>query len=95
MKQQKEKQNRGRSPERERQFQKLKETLQENREVYIRMLKKLVAIDTHDIGHGIGGGLEQKGQEFLIHLLSSMGADAIDVDPMSEAVIEECLEKER
>ncbi len=93
MKQQREKQNRGRSPERERQFQKLKETLQENREVYIRMLKKLVAIDTHDIGHGIGGGLEQKGQEFLIHLLSSMGADAIDVDPMSEAVIEECLEK--
>ena len=38
----------------------LKEVLAENRDKYIEQLKNLVAIDTHDLGHGIDGGLEKR-----------------------------------
>ncbi len=71
----------------------LRETLEKNRETYIKALKDFVAIDTHDIGHGIGGGLEKEGQEYLVEMLRSMGADSIEADPMSESVILESLEK--
>lgn len=71
----------------------LQEVLEQNKERYIEELKKLIAIDTHDIGHGIGGGLEKEGQDYLAGLLESMGADKIVKDPMDEAVILECLEK--
>lgn len=33
-------------------------TVEKNRQKYIDHLLKLVSIDTHDIGHGIEGGLE-------------------------------------
>ena len=36
----------------------LKEVLEQNKEKYIEELKNLVGIDTHDLGHGIDGGLE-------------------------------------
>lgn len=39
----------------------LKEVLAENRDKYIEQLKNLVSIDTHDLGHGIAGGLEKEG----------------------------------
>ena len=71
----------------------LKEVLEKNKETYIERLKELIAIDTHDIGHGIGGGLEKEGQDYLVRLLEAMGADEITKDPMDEAVIRECLEK--
>lgn len=71
----------------------LKEVLEKNKDTYIRHLADLIAIDTHDIGHGIGGGLEKPGQDYMIKLFESMGADKIDVDSMDEAVIRECLEK--
>lgn len=51
----------------------LREVLEEKKEVYIRALQDLVAIDTHDIGHGIGGGLEKEGQEYLAQLCRDMG----------------------
>ena len=38
----------------------LKEVLEQNKEKYIEELKKLVGIDTHDLGHGIDGGLENR-----------------------------------
>ena len=67
----------------------LKEVLEQNKEKYIEELKNLVGIDTHDLGHGIDGGLEKQGQEYMVNLFESMGADEITVDPMDEAVIQE------
>lgn len=72
---------------------KLQEVLEQNKERYINELKNLIAIDTHDIGHGIGGGLEKEGQDYMVRLFTSMGAAKIEKDPMDEAVILECLEK--
>lgn len=72
---------------------KLREILEQNKEGYIEELKNLIAIDTHDIGHGIRGGLEKLGQDYMIKLLGNMGASEITVDPMDEAVICKCFEK--
>ncbi|MCI8862185.1 MAG: ArgE/DapE family deacylase [Lachnospiraceae bacterium] len=69
----------------------LKEVLEKNKEQYIRRLMDLLAIDTHDIGHGIGGGLEKEGQDYMVKLFEEMGASKIEKDPMEEAVIEACL----
>lgn len=71
----------------------LKAVLEKNKEIYIQHLADLVAIDTHDIGHGIGGGLEKPGQDYMIRLFQEMGASEVRIDPMDEAVIRECLEK--
>lgn len=71
----------------------LKEVLEQNKEKYIEELKNLVGIDTHDLGHGIDGGLEKQGQEYMVNLFESMGADEITVDPMDEAVIQESIQK--
>ena len=71
----------------------LRETLEKNKEEYIKYLSDLIAIDTQVIGHGIGGGLEKKGQEYMKELFQSLGADEITEDPMKEEVIEDSLEK--
>ena len=71
----------------------LQEVLAQKKDQYIEELKNLIAIDTHDIGHGIEGGLEKLGQDYMIRLFQSMGADEVIADPMSEAVIRECFEK--
>ena len=42
----------------------IEKTIEQNRQKYIDYLLKLVSIDTHDIGHGIDGGLEGEGQEY-------------------------------
>ena len=47
----------------------LKEVLAENRDKYIEQLKNLVAIDTHDLGHGIDGGLEKEGQDYAKYII--------------------------
>ena len=44
----------------------LKEVLEENKQAYIQRLMDLIAIDTHDLGHGIAGGLEKPGQEYMV-----------------------------
>ena len=36
----------------------IEDTIEKNKQKYIDHLLKLVSIDTHDIGHGIQGGLE-------------------------------------
>lgn len=69
----------------------LKEVLAENRDKYIEQLKNLVAIDTHDLGHGIDGGLEKEGQDYMIRLFEEMGAETT-VDPMKEEDIVRCKE---
>lgn len=67
----------------------LKATLQANQEKYIEALKQIVAIDTHDLGHGILGGLEKPGQEFMLDLFGRMGAEVL-TDPMTEESIQRC-----
>mgnify|MGYP003271277621 FL=1 len=71
----------------------LKEVLEENKQSYIQRLMDLIAIDTHDLGHGIAGGLEKQGQEYMVKLFGDMGADIIRRDPMTEEAIEQCLAK--
>lgn len=71
----------------------LREVLQENKEKYIRHLKELVEIDTHDLGHGIAGGLEKEGQDYLIALFEKMNASSILIDPMTEEAIQKCYQE--
>lgn len=71
----------------------LREVLEEKKESYIQRLADLVAIDTHDLGQGIAGGLEKEGQEYLKALFTEMGASEIREDQMCEEVIQECLRK--
>lgn len=69
----------------------LQETLTANREKYIRRLMDIVSIDTQVIGHGIDGGREAAGQEYLISLMSELSADRIEKDPMREETIQAAL----
>ncbi|MCP1101935.1 acetylornithine deacetylase [Aequitasia blattaphilus] len=69
----------------------LKEVLEQNKEEYIQELLELLSIDTHDIGHGIKGGLEKEGQEYLIQRMESMGADEIICDSLKEEDIKKSL----
>lgn len=69
----------------------LKEILEKNKEKYIQHLKDIISIDTHDIGHGIKGGLEKKGQDYLIDLFNKMGAEVI-TDQMKDEDIQKFYE---
>lgn len=70
----------------------LKTTLHEHKEEYLQCLKDLVARDTQDLGHGIAGGREKAGQEYMEALFRRMGASEIIKDQMSESVILKCYE---
>lgn len=72
--------------------QRIEEALEKNRQKYIDRLLKLVSIDTHDIGHGIDGGLEAAGQEYLAEVFQELGADTIERDPLNEESILKCKE---
>ena len=65
----------------------LDQTLEKNKQKYIDRLLKLVSIDTHDIGHGIEGGLEAEGQEYLAEIFRDIGAEEIVRDPLKEESI--------
>ncbi len=69
----------------------LKSILDKKKDEYALQLSQLVAIDTHVLGHGIDGGLEQKGQEYLIKLFEQMNADSIIKDFPSEEILEKSL----
>lgn len=64
--------------------------LEKNKQKYIDNLQKLVQCDTHDIGHGIDGGLEKNGQQFLEKLFTQMGAEKIKRDQLFEDIIQKC-----
>lgn len=70
----------------------LKMTLDEHKEEYLCYLKELIACDTQVLGHGIKGGREKSGQEYLEVLFEKMNADAIIKDPMKEEIIQKALE---
>lgn len=69
----------------------LRKVLMTKSDEYIGYLKDLAAIDTHDLGYGIDGGLEKGGQEYLKSLFGKLGANQIVEDQMSEAVIQKCM----
>lgn len=71
--------------------EKLRQTLEKNKDKYISRLAELVAIDTHDIGHGIEGGLEEKGQDYLVKMFEGMGASSVIKDQVTEEVIQRSL----
>lgn len=73
-------------------IQKLRTTLRENKEKYISRLGDLVAIDTQDIGHGILGGLEKEGQDYLIKLFNEMGASVVK-DQVTEETIQKSIKE--
>ena len=68
----------------------LKEVLEKNKQKYIDCLSELVAIDTHDLGHGIDGGLEKQGQDYMAELFRKMGAE-VTLDAMKEEDIKKCF----
>lgn len=70
---------------------KLEDVLGQNKEKYVEQLKNLVAIDTHDLGHGINGGLEKEGQDYMIKLFQEMGTQ-VKKDPMKEEDIKKCYD---
>ena len=68
----------------------LQAALQQNREKYIQLLQELVRIDTSVIGHGIDGGRELKGQQFLAQQIESMGGIA-EFREVTEELIQQGL----
>ena len=70
----------------------IEKTVEQNKQKYIDYLLKLVSIDTHDIGHGIDGGLEGEGQDYLAGVFEDMGADEVVKDPLSEEAVLKCNE---
>lgn len=73
--------------------QKLIQSIDDHQDEYVKHLVDLVMKDTHDIGHGIDGGLEKNGQVYLESLFKEMGADKVEKDPLTEDVITACREK--
>lgn len=71
----------------------LSSVLQANKDKYIDRLLKLVEKDTRDIGHGIEGGLEANGQEYLIDVFKELGADEIITDYLKEETIQSSIKK--
>ncbi|WP_461612822.1 M20 family metallopeptidase [Clostridium sp. Marseille-QA1073] len=70
---------------------KLKETLMNNKEQYIKHLMDLISIDTQVIGHGINGGKEKEGQLYIKKLLEELDGQVI-VEQMEEETIIKALE---
>lgn len=64
----------------------LREVLDSRKDEYLAPLMDLVTLDTRDIGHGIAGGLEKNGQDYLEPLLKKMGAEVL-LEPMEESQI--------
>ncbi|MDA1470209.1 hypothetical protein OGZ02_15605 [Brachyspira hyodysenteriae] len=71
----------------------LKNTLNKNKDIYIKKLTDFVKIDTHVLGHGIDGGLEDAGQKYLMDLFKDMNADSIEKEDMNESIIEKSIKE--
>ena len=62
----------------------LKAKLLENKEKYLDILNGFISIDTRCLGHGIKGGLEKLGQEYIESICREIGADEIIIDNLTE-----------
>ena len=56
-------------------FEILNKTFENKKSEYLECLKKFLSIDTQTIGHGILGGKEKEGQEYIESLLLELGAE--------------------
>ncbi len=56
---------------------KLRVVLENKKEEYINHLLELLSRDTQVIGHGIEGGREKNGQDYLEQVMESMGANVV------------------
>ncbi|HAN95444.1 MAG: ArgE/DapE family deacylase [Limnochordia bacterium] len=70
----------------------LQAALRQNRDKYIRLLQELVRIDTSVIGHGIEGGRELKGQQFLAEQIAAMGG-TYEFREVNEELIQEGIRR--
>ncbi len=71
----------------------LEKTLMERKEEYLEYLKELVSIDTRVLGHGILGGLEKGGQEYLEELSKNFNVDNIVKENLTEEILIKAYEK--
>ena len=69
----------------------LQTKLKENFPLYLQIVQDLIRLDTQCIGHGIEGGKEKAGQDFIADLMRKWGADEVLIDPMSEDVIQKAI----
>ncbi|UWD48866.1 M20 family metallopeptidase [Clostridioides difficile] len=69
----------------------LLDTLNSNKQEYIDYLKELVSIKTEDVGHGILGGFEKEGQEYIEELANSIGF-SVNRQEMNEDLIKKAKE---
>jgi acetylornithine deacetylase len=70
----------------------LENKLEQNKDKYLKILKDLVQIDTRVVGHGIDGGYELEGQQYLEELIKQMGGQPEYVE-MKEEKIQEAIDK--
>jgi acetylornithine deacetylase len=70
----------------------LRRILEDRREEFLAPLLDLVARDTRVLGHGIEGGRERNGQEYLEGLLRSLGAETAR-EPLTEELIREGIDR--
>ena len=73
-------------------FKLLNSALQGHKTEYLSYLKDLVACDTRVVGHGIEGGYEKNGQEYLEKLLISLGAQ-VTKEIISEQAIQRSIKE--
>lgn len=71
----------------------LYEVFERNKDEYLKHLKNIVAIDTQVIGHGIDGGNEKNGQEYIEKLFKELGADEIKKETIDESIIKDSVDK--
>lgn len=71
----------------------LRKKLDETFAKYLSIAQDLIRLDTQCIGHGIDGGKEKAGQDFIADLMREWGADEVVADPMSEEVIRKAIKQ--
>ncbi|NLL43087.1 MAG: ArgE/DapE family deacylase [Firmicutes bacterium] len=70
---------------------KLRAVLESRKDEYIKHLFELLSRDTRVIGHGIEGGLEKNGQDYLEQLMEGMGAN-VTREQLTEEVVQKGIE---
>lgn len=71
----------------------LEHVFEKNKGEYLEHLKKLISIDTQVIGHGIDGGREKEGQEYIEKLFKELGADEIIEEPLDDDIIKKGVDE--
>lgn len=70
----------------------LKKVLNNKKDKYIKILQELIQIDTRVVGHGIEGGYELNGQEYLAEKIEEIGGKA-EFFEVKEEMIQSAIEE--